>query len=88
MPLYAFDGTWNDSSSKDRDVKLDTNVYRFERLYSERSHYIPGIGTRYGRIGRLVGGATGYGATARVEEQFENLSKEIRAGNTLSLIHI
>ena len=35
MALYAFDGTWNDSSAPEeqRDTKKDSNVHRFRVLY-------------------------------------------------------
>ena len=35
MALYAFDGTWNDSTAPDteRDTSKDTNVHRFRVLY-------------------------------------------------------
>lgn len=33
MALYAFDGTWNDSRSPDRDTTVDTNVYKFTEHY-------------------------------------------------------
>jgi hypothetical protein len=35
MALYAFDGTWNDSRSPDRNTALDTNVHRFLVAYDD-----------------------------------------------------
>ncbi|MEM9369126.1 MAG: DUF2235 domain-containing protein [Planctomycetota bacterium] len=81
MALYAFDGTWNDSSSPERDVTLDTNVHRFRELYEETAYYLDGVGTRWGLIGKLVGGATGAGASTRVQEQFANLQQAFRDGD-------
>lgn len=84
MALYAFDGTWNDSSAPDddRDQKKDTNVHRFRVLYGERVFYESGVGTRYGIIGKLIGGATGTGAKARIDENFEKLERRFAEGDT------
>lgn len=81
MALYAFDGTWNDSSSPDRDTALDTNVWRFYELYQGQRYYLDGVGSRGGLIGKLIGGATGAGASKRVQENFENLQKSFQAGD-------
>lgn len=78
MALYAFDGTWNDSSRSDRDTTCDTNVHRFCKLYKSTTYYVDGVGSRGGLYGRVVGGATGRGARKRVREQLENLKKAFR----------
>ncbi len=85
MTLYAFDGTWNDSSVPEdqRNTKKDTNVHRFRVLYDGTHVYLDGVGTRYGTIGRLIGGLTGAGAQKRVEEAFEALRKNVRQGDTV-----
>ena len=86
MALYAFDGTWNDSSRPDseRNVEKDTNVHRFRELYDQRERvcYVDGIGSRYGLIGKYVGGALGVGANRRISEQFLQLKENFRNGNT------
>lgn len=84
MALYAFDGTWNDSSAPDaeRDARKDTNVHRFRVLYEETVFYESGVGTRYGIIGKLIGGATGAGARRRIDEQFLKLEQQFAAGDT------
>ncbi|MFM7920015.1 MAG: hypothetical protein ACKPJJ_07290, partial [Planctomycetaceae bacterium] len=66
MALYAFDGTWNDSSSPDRNIAHDTNVKRFFDLCGGHKYYVDGVGSRGGFFGKLVGGATGAGAAKRV----------------------
>ena len=84
MPLYAFDGTWNDSSDPsgaDHDIKA-TNVHRFRAMYEEDSHYIDGVGTRKGTLGKFIGGITGVGAEKRIEEQFEILLRNFAQGKT------
>lgn len=83
MALYAFDGTWNDSSNPDseHDSINDTNVHRFRVLYRENKHYVNGVGTRYGVIGKLIGGLTGAGAQKRIEEQFDALKKIFSSGD-------
>jgi len=84
MALYAFDGTWNDSSAPEdqRDTRKDTNVHRFRTLYSGRTEYKDGVGTRYGVIGKLIGGVTGAGAQPRIVEQFEALKHNFSKGDT------
>jgi uncharacterized protein (DUF2235 family) len=84
MALYAFDGTWNDSSAPavERDTKKDTNVHRFRELYEGKTEYRDGVGTRYGVIGKIIGGITGAGAQKRIEEQFEALKRNFADGDT------
>ncbi|MEW8627235.1 MAG: DUF2235 domain-containing protein [Candidatus Thiodiazotropha sp.] len=83
MALYAFDGTWNDSTAPDdqRDMNNDTNVHRFRLCYDENHHYVNGVGTRYGIIGKIFGGATGAGAQKRIEEQFQALKENFANGD-------
>ena len=84
VTLYAFDGTWNDSSAPEdqRDARKDTNVHRFRALYGGSCEYRDGVGTRYGFVGKLVGGLTGAGAQSRIEEQFQTLKTRFAAGDT------
>ena len=84
MALYAFDGTWNDSTAPDdqRDARKDTNVHRFRVAYSGKREYVNGVGTRFGLIGKIVGGLTGAGAEQRITEQFAALRKNYAAGDT------
>lgn len=81
MALYAFDGTWNDSRSPERDMTVDTNVYMFVEHYHGKSFYLDGVGSRYGYVGRLWGGLTGAGHQVRVEESFSNLVERFNAGD-------
>lgn len=85
MALYAFDGTWNDSSasSEKRDIKKDTNVHRFRMYYRDEVSYVNGVGTRHGFLGQIVGGAFGVGAEKRVQEQFNALQGHFRSGDTV-----
>jgi uncharacterized protein (DUF2235 family) len=84
MTLYAFDGTWNDSSMPVtlRDTNKDTNVHRFRTLYQGKKQYVNGVGTRYGIIGKLIGGVVGAGAQKRIDEQFEVLQNNYNSGDT------
>lgn len=83
MALYAFDGTWNDSSVDEskRDTKEDTNVHRFCEHYMEEVAYIDGVGTRYGLVGKVIGGMTGAGWGARIKEQFKVLKEQFQKGD-------
>jgi Uncharacterized alpha/beta hydrolase domain (DUF2235) len=84
MALYAFDGTWNDSTAPDeqRDVRKDTNVHRFRIAYNGQREYVNGVGTRFGLIGKIVGGLTGAGAEQRISELFDALKQNFAAGDT------
>jgi Uncharacterized alpha/beta hydrolase domain (DUF2235) len=86
MALYAFDGTWNDSTAPDteRDINLDTNVHRFRELYDGKyKTYLDGVGSRGGLLGKLLGGAIGAGAQQRIEEMFMALQKNFVAGDNI-----
>ena len=81
MALYAFDGTWNDNQPDD---DLDTNVRKFFEAHESESKdnfYVPGPGTRYGWLGKLLGGTFGFGGKQRVEEAYEALKKNFRGGD-------
>lgn len=84
MALYAFDGTWNDSRAPDeeRDLKKDTNVHRFRVLYDGNREYVDGVGSRFGFIGKMIGGLTGAGAQQRVDELFRALKENFERCDT------
>ncbi len=71
MALYAFDGTWN--VDEEEDAK-DTNVVRFKEIYAGANvDYISGVGTRFGAVGRVLGGALGLGGRSRIDEMYDDL---------------
>ena len=60
----------------------ETNVLRFQRMYGDdRSLYISGVGTRYGTPGRILGGATGAGAQARIRQAYVTLCQQWEKGD-------
>jgi uncharacterized protein (DUF2235 family) len=66
MPLYAFDGTWNSDEIED---DKDTNVCKFFHASLEQESqkfYQKGVGTKWGFVGKAIGGITGAGGWARV----------------------
>lgn len=80
MALYAFDGTWN----KERDAGeygKNTNVVRFKDLYAGTKYFYKGVGTRHGKLGKLMGGAFGVGGRDRIEDATENLIAQLAAGD-------
>src|SRR4051812_39074579 len=91
MALYAFDGTKDDDSGTGTswaDVAADTNIYRFYSAYSGyarsidiKTSYVPGVGTRFGVVGRVAGGAWGVGWLPRVNETYEALCKNYVGGD-------
>lgn len=92
MALYAFDGTWNKPDYDFSDgTDTNTNVYRFARYYGEitgestaalRTQYLAGVGTKFGKAGKVIGGLTGAGGRARIEEMLELCAAEFAAGDT------
>jgi hypothetical protein len=79
MALYAFDGTWNLDEADDAQ---DTNVVRFKELYmGNNTEYVEGVGTRFGKLGHLLGGLLGSGGRTRVEEMYEELCENWERGD-------
>jgi T6SS, Phospholipase effector Tle1-like, catalytic domain len=74
MALYAFDGTWNEDEDAPEE---DTNVVQFRDIYKTRAAvaYREGIGTRFGTLGKLLGGVFGAGGRSRIEDMYEDLKK-------------
>lgn len=92
MALYAFDGTWNEPDYNFTDGEdSNTNVYCFAQLYGEitgsdttalKAQYKAGVGTRFGKAGKVIGGLTGAGGRERVEEMLELCAAQFSAGDT------
>jgi uncharacterized protein (DUF2235 family) len=80
MPLYAFDGTWNLDKP---GTEHDTNVVWFYDAYEGPKHYFPGIGTRFGAVGRIAGGLTGAGGRDRIREAIDVFDANRRNGETV-----
>lgn len=79
MALYAFDGTWNRDEIDDAD---DTNVVRFREVYAgPEFEYVTGIGTRFGVVGRALGGLLGSGGWSRIHEMSGALRENRRGGD-------
>ena len=86
MALYAFDGTWNQDQELD---ERDTNVLRFFELSDEpddRKLYMKGIGTRFGVIGRVFGGAFGIGGRNRVDAAYAHLEAVWQPGEPIDVV--
>jgi len=91
MALYAFDGTNDDdrnTGSTAAAVAADTNVYRFYSAYTGyaqslgiKTEYVPGVGTRFGLPGKIVGGAWGVGWLDRINETYETLCQAYVGGD-------
>ena len=79
MALYAFDGTWN----SDEDKSIDqTNVVRFSELYvGNNTEYVTGVGTRFGTVGRVLGGLFGSGGHNRIDEMYDELCENWENGD-------
>jgi hypothetical protein len=82
MALYAFDGTWNTRKDDDEKAYANTNVVRFFDAYDRRAKaanpdadnfYVEGVGTRFDLLGRIAGGAFGFGEVSRLDEAYAHL---------------
>ena len=81
MALYAFDGTWQYDYE---DANRDTNVVRFRDAYqSGEVFYQPGVGTRFGWLGRLIGAITGAGGRKRVGEALDAFHRIQLSGDSI-----
>ncbi|MEM7247388.1 MAG: DUF2235 domain-containing protein [Acidobacteriota bacterium] len=78
MALYAFDGTWNEDEEKATE---DSNVIRFRDLYEGPVEYRAGVGTRFGHLGRVLGGLFGVGGRSRIEEMYDALRENWSRGD-------
>jgi len=80
MSLYAFDGTWNVDKP---GTEHDTNVSWFHSAYTGPKQYYKGIGTRFGELGRILGGTTGAGGRDRVKEAVQAYETNRQNGDTI-----
>ena len=79
MALYAFDGTWNKDEVDDVE---DTNVVRFCDVYAgPEFEYLKGVGTRFGAVGRVLGGLIGSGGRSRIIEMYRVLCENWNNGD-------
>lgn len=84
MALYAFDGTWNEDEEA---PEAETNVVRFRDIYEGPVEYREGVGTRFGLIGKALGGMFGMGGKSRIEEMYDALSRNWSNGDkTIDII--
>ncbi len=87
MALYAFDGTWNAAKDGDDPDSRNTNVVRFFQAYHKHSgtndFYLAGVGTRFGAVGRALGGVFGLGELPRINEAYDRLCQNWAAGDTI-----
>jgi hypothetical protein len=79
MALYAFDGTWNSDEDK---LEEETNVVRFTELYAgNNAEYVAGVGTRFGKIGHVLGGLFGSGGRVRIDEMYDEFCDNWEQGD-------
>jgi uncharacterized protein (DUF2235 family) len=91
MAIFAFDGTNDDNSDDPTDVAGvagDTNVFRFFSAYQGYAapagmtcDYIPGVGTRFGIAGKIIGGAFGVGWLERINHAHATLCAAYARGD-------
>ncbi len=80
MALYAFDGTGNEDEDEDGQ---DSNVLKFCEVYGGEKPpvYLPGVGTRLGPVGMVLGGIFGAGGRSRIDEMRDALEKNYFSGD-------
>jgi uncharacterized protein (DUF2235 family) len=91
--LYAFDGTGNDGSDLGTDaggVAKSSNVWKFYSAYDGmtsgagvKNVYVAGVGTRFGAVGAVVGGAFGVGWLDRVNDAYDELCEAYAKGDRI-----
>ncbi|MFQ5346201.1 MAG: phospholipase effector Tle1 domain-containing protein, partial [Mariprofundus sp.] len=80
MALYAFDGTWNEDEEEGVS-EHETNVVKFRDIYEGPVEYRAGVGTRYGAVGKVLGGVFGMGGQSRIEEMYNALKENWQRGD-------
>jgi len=80
MVLYAFDGTWNEDEEEGVS-EHETNVVKFRDIYEGPVEYRAGVGTRYGAVGKVLGGVFGMGGQSRIEEMYNALKANWQHGD-------
>jgi hypothetical protein len=80
MALYVFDGTWNEDENA---PEQDTNVVRFRGIYEGPVEYREGVGTRFGTVGRILGGVFGVGGRSRIEEMYDAAKRNWETGDRI-----
>lgn len=87
MALYAFDGTWNTAKDAEDPNHPNSNVFKFFQAYHKHSNtddlYVPGVGTRFDVIGKVLGGVFGLGELPRINEAYDHVCKAWAAGDTV-----
>ena len=77
MALYAFDGTWNTEKRTETKTEFNTNVVKFRDCYEagakKPQYYVEGVGTRWDWLGKIFGGAFGFGELPRLNEAYDAL---------------
>ena len=85
MAIYAFDGTGNEDKQANDE---DTNVIKFKNIYINKfgegkCFYVEGVGTRYSIFGAALGGFSGAGGHARVDEALDQLEDNFEKGDNI-----
>ena len=87
MALYAFNGTWNAEKTDveetpGNEYHANTNALKFRDAYSgDNGYYTNGVGTRFGLVGRIIGGAFGVGGQDRINDALGHLRSRLAAGD-------
>ena len=87
MALYAFNGTWNSEktdveATPDNEYLTNTNVLKFRDAYTgANGYYTNGVGTRFGKLGWIIGGAFGVGGQERIHDALHHLRTRLAAGD-------
>ncbi|HEX2060650.1 MAG TPA: DUF2235 domain-containing protein [Thermoanaerobaculia bacterium] len=80
MALYAFDGTGNRDHSE-TNANRNSNVFRFKEAYQGERFYVPGVGTRFGLLGKIFGTILGAGGRTRIREGLAALEANVAKGD-------
>jgi uncharacterized protein (DUF2235 family) len=97
MALYAFDGTWNEEKDAgeygvNTNVVEFARAYAGPRAVVQTAQepggptvrddfYVSGVGTRHGILGKVFGGALGFGGRERIAEAKATVARNFAAGD-------
>ncbi len=91
--VVCFDGTWNTPDQKDRGQVRPTNVAKTALAVAARGRdrreqlvfYDPGVGTGWGKLDRLLGGAFGAGLNENIRQGYRFLAQYYAPGDQIFL---
>lgn len=92
--IVCFDGTWNTPEQEENGVPAPTNVFKIFNAIAEsdssdsreqKKYYNPGVGTKGGFIGSVLGGTIGVGISRNIKSAYHWLANNYEEGDKIFL---